>query len=128
MKPLALDTICKISGLDEQKIDFTIKNLKRLQNSKYKKMLKFKLKKFINEIESESLAESLKQKEVLNVDEATNSETFKLIQKEDWIPEAIKANLKCLKDYLNYLLKSLKTVKSKIFYDKLATYLNSLFK
>ncbi len=63
-----------------------------------------------------------------DADDEDESEIFKMILKEDWIPEAIKDTLKTLKDFLNYLLKSLKTVKSKIFYEKVCAYVNMLFK
>lgn len=97
------------------------------KGSKYKKVQNFKLKKFLQEIEQENQALLAKQNQVYNADEETNSEIFKQILKEDWIPEAIKNGLKTLKDFLTYLLKSLKTVKSKIFYDKLCNYLKALF-
>jgi hypothetical protein len=86
----------------------------------------FKLKRFVDEYEAEQ--EAINRRKNAAVDEVTESETFKLILKEDWIADAVKESLKCLRDYLNFLLKSLKTVKSKIFYEKVANYLNALFK
>jgi len=63
-----------------------------------------------------------------NVEDETNSEIFKQILKEDWIAAPIKEGLKTLKDFLTYLLKSLKTIKSKIFYEKVCNYLQALIK
>ena len=84
----------------------------------------FRLKNFIQEVELER-QEASQSKPVEN---ETKSETFKAILKEDWIPTSIKDGLKTLKDFLDYLLKSLGTIKSKIFYEKTANYLNTLFK
>jgi hypothetical protein len=63
-----------------------------------------------------------------NVEDETTSEIFKQILKEDWIAAPIKEGLKTLKDFLTYLLKSLKTIKSKIFYEKVCNYLQALVK
>lgn len=77
--------------------------------------------------EYELEVEALSSRHRRTVDEVTESETFGQILKEDWIAEPMKESLATLKDYLSFLLKSLKTVKSKIFYEKLANYLNALF-
>jgi hypothetical protein len=98
-----------------------------LKNPKYKKLVDFKLKRFVQEFESEQEA-LLNKMNNFKVEEETESETFRQILKEDWIAEQQKESLKNLGDFLNFLLKSLKTVKSKIFYEKIANYLNTLFK
>lgn len=90
-------------------------------------MVDFKLKRFVQEFESEQEALFNKMNN-FKVEEETESETFRQILKEDWIAEQQKESLKNLGDFLNFLLKSLKTVKSKIFYEKIANYLNTLFK
>lgn len=82
---------------------------------------------FIKEIEIENQIEFERKNRVYIVEDETNSEIFKQLQREDWIPQSVKEDLKTLKDYLEYLLKSLRTVKSKIFYEKLSNYLKSLF-
>jgi uncharacterized protein YydD (DUF2326 family) len=86
----------------------------------------FKLKNFIQEIESERQAAFAAQ--FNPVENETKSETFKAILKEDWIPVAVKDTLKTLKDFLEYLIKSLGTIKSKTFYEKSANYYHKLFK
>lgn len=85
------------------------------------------MSKFIKEIEIENQIEFEQKNRIYNVEDETNNETFKHLQREDWIPQSVKEDLKTLKDYLEYLLKSLRTVKSKIFYEKLCNYLKSLF-
>ena len=87
-------------------------------------MTDFKLKKFIEDVEFERAVNS----QAGSIENETKSETFKAILKEDWIPAAAKEGLKTLKDFLNYLLKSLGTIKSKIFYEKTANYYNVLYK
>lgn len=80
----------------------------------------------MQEVETE--IETANARKNLNIDEETNSETFKQILKEDWIADNVKENLKTLRDFMTYLIKSLKTVKSKMFYEKLCLYVNTLFK
>jgi len=87
-------------------------------------MENFKLKNFIQELELERQAVSQSN----TVESETKSETFKAILKEDWIPATVKDTLKTLKDFLEYLLKSLGTIKSKTFYEKTANYYHTLFK
>lgn len=85
------------------------------------------MSKFIEEIEIENQLEFERKNRIYRVEDEINSEIFKQLQREDWIPQSVKDDLKTLKDYLEYLLKSLRTVKSKIFYEKLCNYLKSLF-
>jgi hypothetical protein len=97
-----------------------------LKNQKYKKINStFKLKKFIEDVELERNAES-SSASANNAADA--NEIFKIILKEDWIPQQVKESLKTLNDFLNYLIKSLRTVKSKLFYEKIANHLNALYK
>ena len=91
---------------------------------KHKKIDEFKLRKFIVDLEEE-IAESMKEK---GEESVLNNEVLKAILREEWIPAQIKENLKTLQDFLNYLLKSLKSVKSKIFYEKLANHFFNVFK
>ena len=92
-------------------------------------MSRFRLREFINELEKEQASQTVKDKKMgREADNEIDSDTFKAILKEDWVPDAVKDTLKTLRDFLSYLLKSLQTVKSKIFYEKICSYLNSLFK
>lgn len=84
------------------------------------------MKRFIEEYEHEQ--EALTRKLNLAVEEETESEIFNQILREDWIADQVKESLKSLRDFLNLALKSLKTVKSKIFYEKLANYTYELYK
>lgn len=111
---------------ETKKIFLSPKKKSNLKNPKYKKLVDFKLKRFVEEIEAE--LEAINNKLSLKVEDEVESEIFKQILKEDWIAEQVKESLKCLRDFLLFLLKSLKTVKSKIFYEKIANYLNSLYK
>ncbi len=87
------------------------------------------MKKFLIDLENELLAQKAKEKKFGQyADQETESETFKRILKEDWIPNAVKQTLKDLKDFLTYLIRSLKTVKSKMFYEKVCAYVYDLFK
>jgi hypothetical protein len=83
------------------------------------------LKKFIEQVEQEQNAEI---SGTATSDENSKNETFKSILQEDWIPQQAKESLKTLNDFLNYLIKSLRTVKSKLFYEKIANYLDKLYK
>ena len=97
-----------------------------LKNSRYKKEEnEFRLIKFIQDIEAE-IAEHLEVTNETN-DVTKNSEIFKTILKEDWIASNIKESFKSLEDFLEYFIKYLKTAKSKIFYEKVANFLNSLY-
>lgn len=83
------------------------------------------LTKFIEDMETE-IAENLEVNNELN-DVTKNNEIFKTILKEDWIAASIKESFKSLEDFLEYFLKYLKTAKSKMFYEKVANFLNSLY-
>lgn len=83
------------------------------------------LTKFIEDIETE-IAENLEVNNELN-DVTKNNEIFKTILKEDWIAASIKESFKSLEDFMEYFLKYLKTAKSKMFYEKVANFLNSLY-
>ena len=89
---------------------------------KNKSIEDFKLKKFVIELEEEIAANLKNQGNILN------NEVLKAFLREDWIPANMKETLLTLPDFLNYILKSLKTVKSKIFYDKLAIHLLNIYK
>ncbi|CAF0708647.1 unnamed protein product [Brachionus calyciflorus] len=127
VKANAMESLCYITNLEENDIEFALRYLKRLNNPNYKKLDKFVLRKFINEIQKENQLEFERKNRVYNVEEETDCELFKQLQKEDWISQSIKDELKNLKDYLTYILKSLKTVKSVTFYEKLCNYLKLLF-
>ena len=85
------------------------------------------MKTFLEDVKKEEDSQKL-SKGSQNVEDETKSEIFKQILKEDWIAAPIKEGLKTLKDFLSYLLKSLKTIKSKIFYEKVCNYLQALLK
>jgi hypothetical protein len=72
------------------------------------------------------IAENLEVNESMN-DVTKNNEIFRTILKEDWIATSIKESFKSLEDFLEYFLKYLKTAKSKMFYEKVANFLNSLY-
>ena len=96
------------------------------QNSKYKKEeADFKILSYVEDIEAE-IAETNEINNEAN-DVTKNNEIFKTILKEDWIATNIKESFKSLEDFLEYFLKYLKTAKSKIFYEKVANFLNSLY-
>ena len=88
------------------------------------KLVDFKMMKFIEEVEIE-IAEAIKAK---NEYLEKNSENFKAILKEDFIPANVKQELKTLKDFLDYILKYLKNSKSKILYEKVANHLFGIYK
>jgi hypothetical protein len=88
------------------------------------KLEDFKLVKFVEEVEIE-IAEAIKAK---NEYLEKNSENFKAILKEDFIPSNVKETLKTLKSFLDYLLKYLKNSKSKILYEKVANHIFGIFK
>ncbi len=98
------------------------------KNSKYKKIVDFRLKTFIEDFVKQKPNMKKTPSNAGNVDLETSSETFKAIQKEDWIAQGTKDGLKTLRDYLTFLIKSIKTIKSNVFYDKICNYLNLLFK
>ncbi len=83
----------------------------------------FKLKTFVDELDRQKSA----LKKEPSLDDQTSSETFKLILKEDWIASGVRDNLKNLKDFLLFLIKSIQTVKSNLFYERICNYLYSLF-
>lgn len=60
-------------------------------------------------------------------DVTKNNEIFKTILKEDWIATNIKESFKSLEDFLEYFIKYLKTAKSKMFYEKVANFLHTLY-
>ncbi len=90
--------------------------------------MNFKLKTFVEDFLKQKSSMNKNPSNLTNVDSETSSETFKAIQKEDWIVQDVKDELKTLKDYLAFLIKSIKTIKSNVFYDKICNYLNLLFK
>ena len=100
-----------------------------LKNSKWKKIKDFSLKKFVDDLEKQENGKApAKKSGDYNVDEETSSEIFKALQKEEWIPQPIRDTLKNLKDYLTYLIKSIKTVKSTLFSDRIPNYLFNLYR
>jgi hypothetical protein len=98
------------------------------KNSKYKKIVDFKLKTFVEDYSKQQSNLKKSSTNLSNIELETSSETFRAIQKEDWIAPVTKDGLKTLKDYLNFLIKSIKTIKSNVFYDKICNYLRLLFK
>ena len=115
-----------LTGINDDQFDFIQTNIKKFQALKNKpeKMTDFKLVKFVEEVEIE-IAEAIKAK---NEYLEKNSENFKAILKEDFIPSSVKETLKTLKDFLEYLLKYLKNSKSKILYEKVANHVFGIYK
>jgi len=125
-KVQARRVLAVVSQTDEEAVEFVLENIKKIYNSRYKKEEGgFVLSGFIEDMKAE-IAEHL---EVSNEtsDITQNSEIFKTILKEDWIATSIKENFKSLEDFLEYFIKYLKTAKSKIFYEKVANFLSSLY-
>ena len=83
----------------------------------------FKLSKCLKNLEGDMILNKMKNEPA----DENNNEIFKAILKEDWIPEASKESLKTLNDFMTYLIKSLKIVKSKIFYERICNYIKSLY-
>jgi len=126
LRAQARRVLISVSKTDDERIEFVLENIKKIYNSRYKKEdASFVLNEFIEDIKAE-IAEHL---EVTNdaLDITKNSEIFKTILKEDWIATSIKENFKSLEDFLEYFIKYLKTAKSKIFYEKVANFLSSLY-
>ena len=80
------------------------------------------MKKFAQDLDAE-IADANRASDSGDLD----NHIIKALLKEDWVPANIRDTLKTLKDILDYLIKTLKSVKSKIFYEKAAVYLNSLY-
>ncbi len=116
----------KLTGINDDQFEFINTNIKKFQSVKNRpeKLVDFKMIKFIEEVEIE-IAEAIKAK---NEYLEKNSENFKAILKEDFIPTNVKQELKTLKDFLEYILKYLKNSKSKILYEKVANHLFGIYK
>ena len=83
---------------------------------------------FVESLEEEYNSNLVREKKTgKEAENETDSETFKLILREEWVSDTVKDTLKSLKDFLFYLLKSLKTIKSKTFYEKVCHFLYKLF-
>lgn len=100
------------------------KKKQQQKNPKYKRVKNFKLKKYAEDLEVELSVEANRSE--VNVE--LENPVIKALLKEDWIQPKDRESLKSLKDILEYLIKSLKNFKSKIYYDKAAAFLHNIYK
>ena len=119
----ASDVLAEIANVTSSQVQMALTVFKEIQMPRYKNDRNFKLKDCLEQINVE-----LQSKSIDALIERRRSDLLKLIAREEWIPAGVRDELRTCDDFMNYFMKALQTIKSKIIYEKLCQHIKIIYK